>query len=314
MERVWLQKATNKAVLLTTAEGKLSFSSLSERFRLKPTTITLASVLVPVDPLTGLSLATWKELKSVLGLNGTEEAPVVVDGDPIVTSTPAQDVKDVSAQKIVTIFRPVVDDEEVLLRSSTWKFANEDQFNKYCERRRVSGLLPANTDGEPLEGRHGLLSYCDIMDRGTYVEDTDMDIQKCRICNYQLNESKAAEDEFNNCLPRELSSHGFAKSPVLRPDLRLHCIGKMGEEQEFDAVVLDGVDKAFVGSVKHHAKGIAPIGGALKMCPQPEEFEKSSVPEGFLDLTSAKSNRVWDLLRPKNSLNKFWGFFSKFLR
>ena len=67
----------------TSTDGKVDFKILANYFLLKLETITLNGTVFPLDSTgTGKSDASWMQIKNALRVEGTEEHPVRVGGNP----------------------------------------------------------------------------------------------------------------------------------------------------------------------------------------------------------------------------------------
>jgi hypothetical protein len=83
MKRVWFRINDGEGIVpvWTSTDGKVDFKALGRHFLLNPETITLSGNVFPLDP-TGKSDASWMQIKDALGVEGTEEDPVPVHGNP----------------------------------------------------------------------------------------------------------------------------------------------------------------------------------------------------------------------------------------
>jgi hypothetical protein len=64
----------------TTSDGKIDFAALDEHFRLEPGSIKLCGDVFPQRD--GKSEAPWKQIGDLLGVEGSEQSPVMVSGRP----------------------------------------------------------------------------------------------------------------------------------------------------------------------------------------------------------------------------------------
>lgn len=160
--------------------------------------------------------------------------------------------EDVGVKKKVQIFSAEADDEDLLLRG-LWYVLTPSSFQALVPNK---GVLVPFKGREGMEDATAIMQFDDLVEGESYVlQDPGLIWGKLKsLDNFNRNEIKAGEEEFSRSMVAELEAHGMAKQPVIRNDLRILLPGT-SQEQEFDAIVIDQEDKAFVGCAKHVVHG-----------------------------------------------------------
>ncbi|KAK9844876.1 hypothetical protein WJX74_008059 [Apatococcus lobatus] len=152
------------------------------------------------------------------------------------------------------IFMLEVDDEGEVVDRFIVKFSGPQSFRDFLARSGIGGLRQQNPRGVDL-----ITNLDDLQDRFEYSLNTIKLSDLVKQQGRQLTHiQQGQEGEMGLAMQRELRLSGMARDPKLAQNLRELKYGTL-PGQEFDAVIMDGDDKTYLGYHTTFAKDVSDL-------------------------------------------------------